>query len=449
MVVALRPGAHPGAGRSTIEAAGGAASSPLPAAAWLAALPPEGKAAVEADPGETREGERWRARVVGGGAGGICRSNRPDPLPPLQTPPSAASDVSWVGPYDAAYKVAPEWAPVLAWAVEAAATPGGGPPRPPPPAAAPYARPGPNGTWTVDAVLSFPAFLPDSPVGEDPFPAYAPAAAALDAWGPALGALCEALAGGAPCPASASPGPSGRLAVTLPLAALGTAVPWLAAAPATAWVAPRARARVGNFFASGVCQVGEGGRGRGRVGVERARRKVTPAALNPARPALPSQAGAAGQADVGSGATWGAAGTTPLWDAGLRARGKGRGVWWGRAARPWRCTHPPVPPWVARPNPPSILHQPTLHPRPQGSGQVLGMGDTGLDADHCAFRDPAVPGPGAPRAAAPAVDGTGTMYWESVSHRKLRRGGGEGGGGVRTAAGKAGAAAPTRPSRPL
>jgi len=89
------------------------------------------------------------------------------------------------------------------------------------------------------------------------------------------------------------------------------------------------------------------------------------------------QAGAPGRVDVSTGTVWapapGAPSHTPHWAAGLR-----------------------------------------------GGGQCLGMGDTGLDADHCAFRDPAVPGPGAPGAAAPRAGPDGVKAWESTTHRKLR-----------------------------
>ncbi|KAK9836281.1 hypothetical protein WJX81_001826 [Elliptochloris bilobata] len=86
------------------------------------------------------------------------------------------------------------------------------------------------------------------------------------------------------------------------------ALQWLAAQPPVHWVAPRPRARLHNFLATGICQ-----------------------------------SGAAGGADLTAGTTSGGNATHPLWLAGL-----------------------------------------------QGAGQVIGMGDTGLDVGHCLFRDDAV-----------------------------------------------------------
>lgn len=57
---------------------------------------------------------------------------------------------------------------------------------------------------------------------------------------------------------------------------------------------------------------------------------------------------------------------------------------------------------------------------PQGAGQVIGMGDTGLDLGHCLIRDDAVPVP-TTRAGGLQLEADGAaLFFDSTAHRKLR-----------------------------
>ena len=54
-----------------------------------------------------------------------------------------------------------------------------------------------------------------------------------------------------------------------------------------------------------------------------------------------------------------------------------------------------------------------------GLGQIVGMGDTGIDWLHCTFADSNVPGPGTgPYLTETAATG-GYLYWVSTTHRKI------------------------------
>lgn len=63
----------------------------------------------------------------------------------------------------------------------------------------------------------------------------------------------------------------------------------------------------------------------------------------------------------------------------------------------------------------------------RGQGQVLGMGDTGLDYDHCLFVDPALQNPLSSTTSPPTLkqlpftfsERDGTRYFASSTHRKL------------------------------
>ena len=57
----------------------------------------------------------------------------------------------------------------------------------------------------------------------------------------------------------------------------------------------------------------------------------------------------------------------------------------------------------------------------QGAGQVIGMGDTGLDVAHCLFRDDAVPVPTTLAGGLQQEPGSSkTLYFDSTAHRKIR-----------------------------
>jgi len=61
----------------------------------------------------------------------------------------------------------------------------------------------------------------------------------------------------------------------------------------------------------------------------------------------------------------------------------------------------------------------TCAPR-QGAGQVIGMGDTGLDMGHCLLRDDAVPVPATLAGGLQQEPGGGALFFDSTAHRKLR-----------------------------
>ncbi len=61
----------------------------------------------------------------------------------------------------------------------------------------------------------------------------------------------------------------------------------------------------------------------------------------------------------------------------------------------------------------------TCAPR-QGAGQVIGMGDTGLDMGHCLLRDDAVPVPATLAGGLQQEPDGGALYFDSTAHRKLR-----------------------------
>lgn len=52
-----------------------------------------------------------------------------------------------------------------------------------------------------------------------------------------------------------------------------------------------------------------------------------------------------------------------------------------------------------------------------GVGQIVGMGDTGIDWLHCTFKDSSTPGPGAGPFLQEAS--TGYLYWVNAAHRKI------------------------------
>ncbi len=56
----------------------------------------------------------------------------------------------------------------------------------------------------------------------------------------------------------------------------------------------------------------------------------------------------------------------------------------------------------------------------QGQGMVLGMGDTGLDFDHCHFADSAVPIPYTVAQGLSRESGSGIPYFQNATHRKVR-----------------------------
>lgn len=51
-----------------------------------------------------------------------------------------------------------------------------------------------------------------------------------------------------------------------------------------------------------------------------------------------------------------------------------------------------------------------------GTGQIVGMGDTGIDWYHCTFTDSSVAGPG---SGPYATDAMQYLYWANPAHRKI------------------------------
>ena len=58
-----------------------------------------------------------------------------------------------------------------------------------------------------------------------------------------------------------------------------------------------------------------------------------------------------------------------------------------------------------------------VHAGLDGTSQIVGMGDTGLDWLHCTFKDSSVAGPGAGPFTKEAT--TGYLYWANPAHRKV------------------------------
>ncbi len=355
-IVALRAGADSEAARAAIVAAGGTPSSHLPEAAVLAILP---------------------------GGGGAPSSSASARL-------SAHPAIAWAAPFAPPYKVAPEWTGVLEWVASLLPLESGGAgaagdgdgvadgsevaraaraaapaARPPPPgkAASPYLRP------------PAPPRLGESSTGTATTTTSSNASAA--AWTVEILVTFPTL-GPFPGAAASLPVPPPPYA---PAAAAAAAwAPALASicAPATCTLTP-----ADSLLSSRLAITAPAARAPALVpwlAASPATHWVSPRAR--ARPrnffaAGICQAGAPGRVDVATGMAWATAPTTgshtPHWAAGLR-----------------------------------------------GGGQILGLGDTGLDADHCLFSDPAVPGPGAAGGVAPKVGPDGVRAWESATHRKLR-----------------------------
>lgn len=51
-----------------------------------------------------------------------------------------------------------------------------------------------------------------------------------------------------------------------------------------------------------------------------------------------------------------------------------------------------------------------------GTGQIVGMGDTGIDWYHCTFTDSSVAGPG---SGPYTMDAMNYLYWANPAHRKI------------------------------
>ena len=64
--------------------------------------------------------------------------------------------------------------------------------------------------------------------------------------------------------------------------------------------------------------------------------------------------------------------------------------------------------------PPMRAHTHVRAHTPQGQGQVIGMGDTGLDMNHCMLSDPAVP-----FNVSGIEPGTGIRFFANATHRKV------------------------------
>ena len=282
---------------------------------------------------------------------------------------------------------------------------------------------------TIDLVVSFPALLPKNPGGgereeEGGFlgsssSSYAPAAAAAESWRRSLDEICsratlffsssssDSSSSSSPSTPTSSPRCSfvgvsrDRLVVSVPLIAAlvdAAAAAAAAAAPSSASSAndtsspqqpqPRpplllAEALVRSWAArSGASHwVSPRARPRSRnaVAAGLAQSGLVPPGLLPSSSSSPSSSSAALLASSLPGAF-------PLWEAGLR-----------------------------------------------GQDQVLGMGDTGLDYDHCLFVDPTLQPPSSPSssptAASPLLplrqlpfsfsERDGTRYFASATHRKL------------------------------
>lgn len=359
--------------------------------------------------------------------------------------------VSWLSTYEPEMKVAPEWQPLfeagremLAAEAEAAAKQGeellgaddaataaatnatssASPLSRVPPAAAPFvylssSSDGGNEDEllipTIDLVVSFPALLPKHPGagggggGEDGLGSYAPAAAAAEGWKASLDEICSRATLFSPSssasnttmpPARCSFVGSGRdrLVVSVPLLAalLDTAA---AAAPsssppssndtsspqsqpqpplllAEALVKPWAARSAASHWVSPRARP----RSRNAVAAGLAQSGLVPPGL------LPTPTTATASASAAALLASSLPGAFPLWEAGIR-----------------------------------------------GQGQILGMGDTGLDYDHCLFVDPALQPPlssspstttgttTAPLRQLPFAfaERDGTRFFASATHRKL------------------------------
>jgi hypothetical protein len=208
-----------------------------------------------------------------------------------------------------------------------------------PAAAAPYVfeRPDDASRLSVDVVATFPPLLPDAPASPHPAPGYAPAAAAVAAWGDAVASFCASAAAASAANASCALAVAApdRAVVTAPLPLAPALAAWLARSDAVHWVSPRARRGARNYFAATITQSGTA-------------------------PSPAVQAGAAPWPGPDPA-------STPHWAAGLR-----------------------------------------------GQGAVLGMGDTGIDYDHCLLRDAAVP-----VAVSAATPVGGVPAFASSAHSKI------------------------------
>ena len=361
-IVALRAGADPDAARAAIVDAGGTPSAHLPEAAVLAILPAGGAAAAQA------------ARAA------------------LAAHPA----VGWVAPFAPPYRIAPEWGPVLDWAAglpggygeeeagggvsdgsEAAGRAAGGEAAAagaaPGKAAAPYLRPpappGGNNSTASTATTASAATIPPPAWTVEILVTFPPL-------GPFPGGAGGGEGAGAPNPPPLYAPATAAAAAWAPALAAICGPASCTTTPADSPLAPRLSITAPAALAPALVPW---------LAASPAAHWVSPRARARARNFFAAgicQSGGAGRVDVATGTVWapaGAAGsptaasTTPHWEAGLR-----------------------------------------------GGGQTLGMGDTGLDADHCLFADPDVPGPGAPGSAPGRVGADGVRAWESVVHRKLR-----------------------------
>ena len=265
---------------------------------------------------------------------------------------------------------------------------------------------------TIDLVVSFPALLPKAPGGGGGGPAaYAPAAAAAESWSGSLDGVCSRATlfflrpiptpTLAPRPRCSVVGAArDRLVVSVPLLA---AVDAAAAAPSSSPPdAPSpaspgppvllAEALVKSWASRSAASHWVSPRARPRsrnaVAAGLSQSGLVPPGLLPPGGSSPPSAAAEAAALLASSLP----GAFPLWEAGLR-----------------------------------------------GQGQVLGMGDTGLDVDHCLFVDPELqpPVPPPPSSSPPPPPTTtttttalrqlplsfaerdGTRFFASATHRKL------------------------------
>jgi hypothetical protein len=61
----------------------------------------------------------------------------------------------------------------------------------------------------------------------------------------------------------------------------------------------------------------------------------------------------------------------------------------------------------------------TARPALQGTGMILGMGDTGLDFEHCLFFDSNIDIPYTLAGGLETEPGTGILYYQNATHRKV------------------------------
>lgn len=255
---------------------------------------------------------------------------------------------------------------------------------------------------TIDLVVSFPALLPKNPGGgeEEGLASYAPAAAAAESWRGSLDEICSratlfsSSSFSSPSRCSIVGAARDRLVVSVPLlaavAAAAAAAPSSSSPntsspsssssqpppPALLLAEALVKSWASRSAASHWVSPRSRPRSRNAVAAGLAQSGLVPPGL------LPSSTSASSSSAAAALLASSLPGAFSLWEAGIR-----------------------------------------------GQGQVLGMGDTGLDYDHCLFVDPNVQPAVSSSTSSPAgtlrqlpftsTESDGTHFFASATHRKL------------------------------